>query len=117
MGEKRVNEGKPPGAANRATLDPAELRETLRQVIDPEVGLDVIDMGLVYRLEFVGNALEVDLTMTTPACPVTGMMAAEVEQALRARLPEGTPCRVRVVWDPPWDAERISAAGRRKLGW
>lgn len=100
---------------DRPGLD--ELRESLRQVIDPEVGLDIVDLGLVYRLEYVGDALEADLTMTSPACPATGMMAADVEQVLRDALPPGMACRVRVVWDPPWDPERISPAGRERLGW
>lgn len=94
-----------------------QLREALRAVIDPEVGLDIIDLGLLYRLEYVGDALEADLTMTTPACPATTMMAGEVERILRESLPPGAECRVRVVWDPPWDPERISAAGRERLGW
>lgn len=96
---------------------PAVLRELLREVIDPEVGLDMIDLGLLYRLEYIGGALEADMTMTSPACPVTTMMAAEVERILRAALPAGTPCRVRVVWEPPWGPERISDAGRSRLGW
>jgi metal-sulfur cluster biosynthetic enzyme len=96
---------------------PEELREALRRVVDPEVGLDIVDLGLLYRLEYVGEALEADLTMTTPTCPVTAMMAGEVERILRAALPPGAACRVRVVWEPPWDPSRISDAGRRRLGW
>ncbi len=116
-GETPVDKGERAGAPDRATIDPAELREVLRQVIDPEIGLDIVDLGLLYRLEYVDGALEVDLTMTSPACPVTAVMAADVEQILRSALPPGVPCRVRVVWDPPWNAERISAAGRERLGW
>ena len=95
-----------------------ELREALRAVVDPEVGLDIIDLGLLYRLEYRSDAaLEADLTMTTPACPATAMMAAQVEEILRDALPAGTACRVRVVWEPAWDPSRISAEGRERLGW
>jgi metal-sulfur cluster biosynthetic enzyme len=103
------------GGAVRPGIE--ELREALRAVIDPEIGLDIIDLGLLYRLEYVGGALEADLTMTSPACPATTMMAAEVEEILRNALPPDTACRVRVVWEPPWDPARISPEGRERLGW
>lgn len=99
-----------------AELD-AVLRSALRQVIDPEVGMNIVDLGLVYRLEAGEGGVELDLTMTSPACPLGEMIAAEAETALAACVPPGRAVTVQLVWEPPWSPERMSDEARQHFGW
>lgn len=85
-------------------------------MLDPELGISVVDLGLVYRLEADAGAIDVDLTMTTPACPLGEHIARQAEARLAA-LPGVTHATVRLVWEPPWTAERMSPAAREALGW
>lgn len=90
--------------------------ETLRDVIDPEVGLNIVDLGLVYGVDAVGSALQVQLTMTTPACPLGEQIQRDAEERLRtvAGVEDVT---VELVWEPAWTPDRISAVGKQLLGW
>lgn len=90
--------------------------ETLRDVIDPEVGLNIVDLGLVYGVEVVGAALQVQLTMTTPACPLGEQIQREAEARLQtvAGVEDVT---VELVWEPAWTPDRISLLGKQLLGW
>lgn len=90
--------------------------ETLRDVIDPEVGLNIVDLGLVYGVEVVGAALQVQLTMTTPACPLGEQIQREAEARLQtvAGVEDVT---VELVWEPAWTPDRISPLGKQLLGW
>ncbi len=90
--------------------------EALRQVIDPELGLDVVELGLVYRVDIDGAIVSVDLTMTTPACPLGEHIVRDAEERLRA-IEGVSRALVRLVWDPPWGPERMSPAARAALGW
>ncbi len=91
-------------------------REALRSVIDPEIGLDVVELGLVYGIEVDGTTLRVDLTMTSAACPLGDVIVADAEQRLRA-LEGVSDVSVRLVWDPPWTPDRMSSRARGILGW
>lgn len=90
--------------------------ETLRDVIDPEVGLNIIDLGLVYGVEVVGSSLQVQLTMTTPACPLGEQIQRDAEARLHtvAGVDDVT---VELVWEPAWTSDRISPLGKQLLGW
>ncbi|WP_029011241.1 metal-sulfur cluster assembly factor [Azospirillum halopraeferens] len=100
-----------------ATLTDA-VRDALRGVIDPEMGIDVVDLGLVYGIAVDDDrAVSVRLTVTSPACPLGEFMRATAEDAIRAAVPDATGVAVTLVLDPPWAPERISAAARRRLGW
>lgn len=94
-----------------------EIRAALREVIDPEVGVNVIDLGLVYGLEVDGEDVRVQLTMTSPACPLGAHLRAEAEAAIRRRYPAAATVTITLVWDPPWSPERMSEEGKRALGW
>jgi len=96
--------------------DTSVLLSALRDVLDPELGLDVVDLGLVYRLETVDGAVELDLGMTAPSCPFGDELARDARRALLL-VPGVTDARVRIVLDPPWDPGRMSADARRLLGW
>ena len=98
-----------------ATID--ELEEALRDVVDPELGVNVVDLGLVYDLT-VGDdqVLTIDMTLTSAACPLTDMIEDQVGAAL---LGSGEPLvadyRINWVWLPPWGPERITDDGREQL--
>lgn len=87
----------------------------LERVIDPELGLDVVRLGLVYDMRRDGDRLEVDMTLTTPGCPVSEQLPREAEEALAAALPE-LEVDLRVVWDPPWTPDRLSPEAMEMLG-
>jgi metal-sulfur cluster biosynthetic enzyme len=89
-------------------------RTALRDVVDPELGLDIVDLGLVYAIHENADGLEVEMTLTTPGCPVSESLPAEARSVLEATL--GVPIRITVVWDPPWTPERIDPAAAAALG-
>jgi len=93
------------------------VEEALREVIDPEVGVNVVDLGLVYQVKTEGNAVRVVMTMTTPACPLGPYLSQSAETAIRDTVPEIESIVIEIVWDPPWTAEKMSSAARRQLGW
>lgn len=90
-------------------------RDALRQVIDPEIGINIVDLGLVYGVERDPAVTRVRVTMTTPACPLGEHIAAEIERALRP-LEAGRRVAVEIVREPPWHPDMISDEGRRLLG-
>lgn len=94
-----------------------EIRTVLRGVIDPEIGMNIVDLGLVYSVEISDNKLHVDLTMTTPACPMGEMILDDARQALESLAPTGTKIDINLVWDPPWSPDKMSEHARKHLGW
>mgnify|MGYP000938011357 CR=1 FL=1 len=100
---------------------PAELQQAiedaLREVMDPEIGLNIVDVGLVYGVTVSGNAVEVRITMTSAACPLGDVIMDDVATRLAQVLPAGTDARVELVWDPPWTPDRLSEHGKQVMGW
>ena len=90
--------------------------EALKQVYDPEIPVDVVNLGLVYGVAVEDARVTVKMTMTSPGCPVGDFLAQEVERVIRA-LGDVDAVRVELVWDPPWSPEKMSAEGRKALGW
>ena len=103
--------------ATAALPDEATVRDALREVIDPEVGVNIVDMGLIYYIEITPERLRVDMTMTSPACPMGAMIADEVEAALADLAPPFCEPQVRLVWDPPWDPSMMSESSKQHFGW
>lgn len=94
-----------------------EVRGALQNVIDPEVGLNIVDLGLIYGVEISADKLHIDLTMTTPACPMSEMILDNARQALASLMPEGAEIELNLVWEPPWDASKMSEYAREYFGW
>ena len=94
----------------------ARVVSAIRTVFDPELPVNVYDLGLIYdiRLDGAGGVL-IDMTLTAPACPVAGTLPKCVETAV-AQLAEVTTVEVNLVWDPPWSQERMSDEARLELG-
>lgn len=95
----------------------SEVREALRYVIDPEVGVNVVDLGLVYHIGVSAEAVQVDITMTSPACPMGEMIMDDAREVVDAITPAGMAVEINLVWEPPWDPSKMSDAARRVLGW
>lgn len=90
--------------------------EALKTVRDPEIPLDLVELGLIYELIVKkGGLVYVEMTLTTPACPVAASMPSEVEAAIRT-VPGVSDVRVNLVWSPPWSPERMSEEARLELG-
>ena len=100
-----------------APPDESSIRDCLRKVIDPEAGFNIVDLGLVYRITIAAPRVEVDMTMTSPACPLGDMIIAEAREAIAPTLPPGWSAEIRLVWEPPWQPALMSAEGRRHFGW
>ncbi len=100
-----------------ALPDDAAVLDALREVEDPEAGMNIVDLGLVYGVRVGDAAIAVDLTMTTAACPMTDMIAGQVRDAVAAIAPPGTAVNVELVWDPPWTPDRMSGIAREHFGW
>ena len=93
------------------------IRAALRSVIDPEVGMNVVDLGLVYGIEIAPDRVRVAMTMTTPACPMGSMITEDAREAIRDIAPDGAEVDVQLVWDPPWDSSMMSEHAKQRFGW
>ena len=99
--------------------DPAlreQVLEALKTVRDPEIPVNLVDLGLIYEL--IANkdgVVYVEMTLTTPACPVAGALPGQVRDAISA-VPGVQDVRVKLVWTPPWDKDRMSEEARLELG-
>jgi metal-sulfur cluster biosynthetic enzyme len=94
-----------------------DILQTLHGVNDPEVGVNIVDLGLVYSAEIQGDNVRIVMTMTTPACPMHSYLTEEVREAILVQYEEVENVSVELVWDPPWSPQMISEKGKRQLGW
>ena len=93
----------------------AAVREALRDVIDPELGVNIVDLGLVYRVDVDDHSAIVTMTMTSPACPLRDYLQDLVESSVTSRVPDVQRVIVEIVTEPPWTEEMMSDAARRQL--
>jgi metal-sulfur cluster biosynthetic enzyme len=92
------------------------ITECLREVYDPELGVNIVDLGLIYDLQFVEGKVTVVMTLTTPGCPMHDMIVGGVERALEM-LPEVLSVDVQVVWEPAWSPALMSDEAKQDLGY
>jgi FeS assembly SUF system protein len=109
-----------PVTAGAVAKDQKALEEkiiaAIQTIYDPEIPLNIYDLGLIYRLVIdPTNAVKVEMTLTAPGCPVAGDIVAEVKRKIEA-IPEVPRVDVELVWDPPWTRDRLSEAARLELG-
>ena len=93
-----------------------QVREALRSVIDPEAGMNIVDLGLIYRVAAMPGRVAIEMTMTTPACPMGFMITDEARKAIRAIAPAAR-IDVQLVWEPPWDSTMMSEHAKKHFGW
>lgn len=94
-----------------------QVRDALKRVADPEVGIDIVEMGLIYGIAIDAASIRIEMTLTSPACPTGTLLLEEAQRAVVRIAPAGTHVDVACVWEPPWDPERMSAAAKQELGW
>lgn len=90
--------------------------DAIRQVYDPEIPVNIYDLGLIYAIDIQpGGKVHVQMTLTAPGCPVAGTLPAEVGRMIET-VDEVTSATVELVWDPPWSKSRMSEAAMLELG-
>ncbi len=94
----------------------AEAWDRLELVYDPELGVNLVDLGLVYALRSEGGDVRVRMTLTTPGCPMSESMPEAVRRALET-VPGIRSIGVELVWDPPWQPDLMTDRARQELGW
>jgi metal-sulfur cluster biosynthetic enzyme len=94
--------------ATETGITEAQVLDVLRQIIDPELGINLVDLGLIYHVAIEGADVRVTMTLTTPGCPMHDSLIAGAERAL-ARVPGIASWGVELVWDPPWNPKMINA--------
>jgi FeS assembly SUF system protein len=116
-GDEEGEEGeveRPEGEDDLALMGP--VLEALKTVRDPEIPMDLVELGLIYDLVVKkGGLVFVEMTLTTPNCPVAASMPGEVEEAIRGVSGVGE-VRVKLVWTPPWTPDRMTEEARLELG-
>ncbi len=94
----------------------AQVVETLRSCFDPEIPVNIYDLGLIYDVKVeASGAVEIRMTLTSPHCPVAQSLPAEVQAKVK-EVPGVTEAKVEVVWEPPWDPAKMSEAAKLQLG-
>jgi metal-sulfur cluster biosynthetic enzyme len=91
------------------------VREVLKECYDPEIPLNVLDLGLIYDIRLDDHVVEIDMTLTAPGCPMHAMISKGIEEKVR-KMDGVEDVKVNVIWDPPWTPERISEDGKKILG-
>jgi metal-sulfur cluster biosynthetic enzyme len=102
-----------PGGGVAATAETEDVLEALRDVVDPELGVNVVDLGLVYGVTLGGDGVAtIDMTLTSAACPLTDVIEEQAASALEGLV---TDFRINWVWLPPWGPDKITEDGREQL--
>jgi metal-sulfur cluster biosynthetic enzyme len=92
------------------------ITENLKQIYDPEIPMNIVDLGLIYGFEWAGDDVTLKMTLTAPGCPVAGILAEEVKGAIE-KVPNIHAAKVDLIWDPPWTPERMSEFAKRQFGY
>jgi FeS assembly SUF system protein len=115
----RASESAAPGDPTKfieQKLIEGKVIEALQQIFDPEIPVNIYELGLIYHIQVEpDNSVLVKMTLTAPACPVAGTLPGEVEQKINA-IPEVKEAKVELVWDPPWTREMMSESAMLQLG-
>jgi len=94
-----------------------EIMEALKEVLDPELRLSIVDLGLIYDVDITDDGnVTVTMTLTTPGCPLNEYLPAQVDEAV-SRLDGVRHVDVNLVWDPPWNPDMMSDEAKMALGW
>jgi len=90
--------------------------DALRKCLDPEVGENIVDLGLIYGVDVKGSAVTVRMTLTTPGCPMHSYLTKQAQEAAK-KVKGVKKAEVQLVWEPPWTPEKMSKAAQKRLGW
>ena len=92
-----------------------QVRSKLMEVLDPEIGINIVDLGLIYEVKVDGAQVNIKMTFTTPACPLLGFIVNNVQSKVR-ELKGVSDVQVQFVWEPRWTPERMSKDAKKQLG-
>ena len=115
-GEMQLRHPVQPGEAD-ADIVVEDVIDSLKLVLDPEVGINIVDLGLIYGVAVHDRSVHIEMTLTTPGCPLHATIEQAVRRVLETRHPGIAGIELDLVWEPAWDVERISPEGRVELGW
>ncbi len=104
---------------NVKTISPEAVREAIREhVYDPEIGINVVDLGLLYDVSVPDpKTVNLEMTLTTAGCPLYDVIQAEVENTVREQFGQDVAVSLEWVWDPPWSPEQMSEDAKMELGY
>jgi metal-sulfur cluster biosynthetic enzyme len=104
----------PPAAEDEVSID--DLEEAMKDVVDPELGINVVDLGLVYGIQAENGVATIDMTLTSAACPLTDVIEDQAHSALTGGpKPLAADIKINWVWMPPWGPDKITDEGREQL--
>ena len=98
-------------------MNEEQIRNSLKEVYDPEIGVNIVDLGLVYHVELRPEGAYIQMTMTSPACPLSEVITRNMDQVLRRTFPSLGEITIELVWNPPWSPEMMSDVAKTQLGW
>ncbi|MCI4319139.1 MAG: iron-sulfur cluster assembly protein [Thermoplasmata archaeon] len=107
--------GAPPTTGPHAESE-KKILENLKKVYDPEIPMNIVDLGLIYGFDWHDDKLTLRMTLTAPGCPVAGILAEEVKAAAE-KVPEVKEATVDMVWEPAWTPDRMSEFAKRQFGY
>ena len=93
----------------------AKVRAALKKVFDPELHINIVDLGLVYDVREEGGVVEVEMTLTSPGCPLAGVIDSEVKKAVK-KIKGVKKVTLELIWDPPWTQDMMSDEAKAELG-
>lgn len=93
----------------------ADVIDALKEIYDPEIPVNIYDLGLIYRIQVEQGMTEIDMTLTTPGCPVAQSFPGMIEATIR-KVPGVKDAKVILVWDPPWTQDKLTEEARLQLG-
>ena len=102
---------------NQLNVDEQRIYTALQSVIDPEIGENLIALGLVYGIHIHDHIATVTFTMTSYACPMSEMVIESIEEAVNKALSKGTELDLHLVWEPAWDPSMMCEQAKQRLGW
>jgi metal-sulfur cluster biosynthetic enzyme len=115
-GEMQLRHPVQPGTVD-ADLTADDVIAALKLVLDPEVGINIVDLGLIYGVTVLDRHVHIEMTLTTPGCPLHESIEQAVRRVIETRHPGVVDIQLELVWEPAWDVERITPEGRAELGW
>ena len=101
--------------AQKAVVTEEQVFDALKECYDPEIPVNVVDLGLIYEVKIVGDWVGVKMTLTTPGCGMSGFISQDVQKRI-LKLPGVQEADVRIVWEPAWSPARLSPEARKRLG-
>ena len=102
--------------ASNQELSEAKILEILSNVYDPEIPIDIVNLGLVYSVEIKKDKVQVNMSMTSPGCPASAQITAE-SKFLIEELESVSEATIEIVWEPPWDPSRMSEDAKQSMGY